>query len=301
MRTYIFDTTGNFIQKDITRSEVVSMFNVNVRDLRPILIKKQVTTLFRRNDALIVNIRDIKIILDDRKALLFFENENQEARIVEFFQSKGQDALANTTFELFMIEQAFGYVFQKITHKFSTIKKLLDKTLKKLSEKPTDEYFEELLNLKRKIGKIETQMENIEELLQELLEPENISELALQKTTTDKQLDEIESVIENLYEQSEMINENIDEINENLEDTQQILTLKIGTRRNTIIRFDLIVSFVAAVFGFLAVITGFYGMNIRNHAEQNDNAFLIIALLLVLILIGAIISAWLYLRKNKIL
>jgi Mg2+ and Co2+ transporter CorA len=133
------------------------------------------------------------------------------------------------------------------------------------------------------------------------LEPENISELALQKTTTDKQLDEIESVIENLYEQSEMINENIDEINENLEDTQQILTLKIGTRRNTIIRFDLIVSFVAAVFGFLAVITGLYGMNIQNHAEQNENAFLIIALLLVLILIGAIISAWLYLRKNKIL
>lgn len=301
MRTYIFDTTGNFIQKDVTRHEIVSMFDVNVRDLRPILIKKQVTTLFRRHDALIVNIKDIKMILDDRKALLFFENENQEARVVEFFQSKGQDALKNTTFELFMIEQAFGYVFQKITYKFSTIEKLLDKTLKKLSEKPTDEYFEELLNLKRKIGKIETQMENIEELLQELLEPENISELALQKKAKAKQIDEIESVIESLYEQAEMINENIDEINENLDDTQQILTLKIATKRNTIIRFDLIVSFVAAVFGLLAVITGLYGMNLKNHAEQDDTAFMMVSGLLIFILVGAIVSAWLYLRRNKIL
>lgn len=301
MRTYIFDTTGNFSQKDVTRNEIMAMFDVKVRDLRPILIKKQVTTLFRRQDALVVNIKDIKMILDDRKALLFFEHENQEARVVEFFQSKGKDALKNTTFELFMIEQAFGYVFQKITYKFSTIEKLLDKTLKKLSEKPTDEYFEELLNLKRKIGKIETQMENIEELLQETLEPENISELVLQETTTDDQLDEIESVIESLYEQAEMINEDIDEINENLDDTQQILTLKIATKRNAIIRFDLIVSFVAAVFGLLAVITGVYGMNLKNNAEQDETAFLLVLSLLGLILIGAIASAWLYLRKNKIL
>jgi Mg2+ and Co2+ transporter CorA len=301
MKTFIFDTTGNFIQKDISRNEVMSMFDVNVRDLRPILIKKQMTTLFRRNKALIVNIRDVKMILDDRKALLFFENENQERPVVEFFKNKAKDALQNTTFELFMIEQAFGYVFQKITYTFNTIEKLLEKTLKKLSEKPTDEYFEELLNLKRKIGKIETQMENIEELLQETLEPENISELALQETSTEEHLDEIESVIESLYEQAEMINENIDEINENLDDTQQILTLKIATRRNTIIRFDLIVSFVAAVFGLLAVIVGLYGMNLRNHAETDDSAFLLVSIMLFIILISAVISAVMYLRKNKIL
>lgn len=301
MKTYIFDTTGNFSPKDVGRNDIISMFSVNVRDLRPILIKKQVTTLFRRNEALIVNIRDIKMILDSRKALLFFENENQENHVIEFFESRNKEALQNTTFEMFMIEQTFGYVFEKITYKFSTIEKLLDKTLKKLSEKPTDEYFEELLNLKRKIGKIETQISSIEELLQETLEPENISELALEPFPNDKHLDEIESVIESLYEQAEMINENINELNENLDDTQQILTLKIAAKRNTIIRFDLIISFVTAVFGFLAVVVGLYGMNLKNHLEDDSMAFVLVAVGLFLTLFTCVFGAWIYLRRNKIL
>ena len=301
MRTYIFDLKGNTTQRDVTRAEMVDMFAVNVRDLRPILIKKQVTTMFRRGQSIIVNIQDIKMVLDAEKALLFFEHENQESQVLNFFKKRITAGLNDTAFELFMIEQAFGYIFGKLKNQFNAIGKVAEKTMRKLSDRPTDEYLEQLLVLKKKIGKIENQMEHIQDVLQEALEEENIPELCLKSDPQDQDLEQVESVIESLYEQAEMLNENIDELNENLDDSQEILLLKIANKRNTIIKFDLIVSFVAAVFGFLAVVVGLYGMNLKNHMETDETAFYYVLGGLVLVLLLAIGAAWRYLSNNKII
>lgn len=301
MKTYLIEKKGTFEKKQVERDEILKMFHVHTRDLRPILSQKQVATILRRDKAIVVNIHDIKIILNKSKALLFCASETKEEKIVDFFTKKMEAYVGIMPFELYLIDKAFYFMFKKVNEKFETLFKQSQQTIKKLSEKPTDEYLEKLLSLKKRIGKIDSQMNEFEGLLSEFLEEENVDELSFKKSPTEKEQNEIESVIENLFEQAEQINHAINELSENVDDSQEILSLKIANKRNTIIRLDLIISFVAATFGFLAVITGLYGMNLKNNLESDDKAFMFVLAGMGFTFFVAVIAMVGYFRKNKIL
>lgn len=301
MKTYLIDKKGTIEKTQVARSEILEMFNVHTRDLRPILSQKQVATILRRDKAIVVNIHDIKIILSKSKALLFCASETKEQKIVDFFTKKMNRYEGIMPFELYLIDKAFFYMFKKVNDKFDNLLRQAQTTIKKLSEKPTDEYLEKLLSLKKRIGKIDNQMNEFEELLSEFLEEENVAELSFKKSPTEKELNEIESVIENLFEQAEQINHAIDELSENVDDSQDILSLKIANKRNTIIRLDLIISFIASIFGFLAVVTGLYGMNLKNHLETDSEAFFLVLAGMMFVLLISLVGMLIYFRRNKIL
>ena len=303
MRTYeIKNKKGSDLEPiEIEKTNILKLFGVHSRDLRPIVSHRQIATIFRRDKAIIVNINDIKIILDKNQALFFCDAEQKQEKIAQFFREKMNEYEKKLQFELYLIDKAFSYMFTQATDQFEAIRKQTQTTIKKLSIRPTDEYLEKLLLLKKRLNKLENHVEEYEKILAEFLEEENLPQLLLSAKPTEKKIDEVESVIENLAEQAEQINHQIDELSDNLDDSQEILSLKIANKRNTIIRFDLMVSFVAAIFGFMAVIVGLYGMNIRNNLEDDHTAFVTVATGLLIMLVLALVVMWAYFRRNKIL
>jgi len=69
--------------------------------------------------------------------------------------------------------------------------------------------------------------------------------------------------------------------------------------RNTIIKFDLLVSTATGVLALLAVVTGLYGMNLKNNLEQNSQAFenVTISLIFIFFLGLGLLIAWLKRKK----
>ena len=103
--------------------------------------------------------------------------------------------------------------------------------------------------MKKKVGKIQTEIDSYDEILNEFLnDDENLVDLRFLKTLSQDHLEEVESVVENLSQQVEQISNQVAEIEENLDDNQEILSLKIANKRNTIIRFDLVISFITTIF-----------------------------------------------------
>ena len=86
-----------------------------------------------------------------------------------------------------------------------------------------------------------------------------------------------------------------------IDDTQEVLTLKMDQTRNIIIRFNLLIASTAVIFAFLAVIVGLFGMNIRNALEESHSAFIFMTIALVVAAILFGLMLWGYLKRKRIL
>ena len=140
----------------------------------------------------------------------------------------------------------------------------------------------------------------LNELLDEILDDnEEISDMYLGKAP--KETDDLESILENVVEQLEDTSNRIDELDENIDDTQEILILKLSSRRNKIIQTDLILTSMTAVLAFLAVVTGVFGMNVLNKVETRFDIFLWIlgGLCLLSIISGIVLRHCM--KKQKIM
>lgn len=301
MNVFLIEKKGVFKSLEISRPEILEKFEVYTRDLRPILSQKQVSTVSRRKKALIVNLNNVKLLIGRNEAILFVNTGKSFVKLREFLENKMQDYKGILPFELFLLDKAFFFVLGQLRDQLQKVEKEAQRVESGLSDNPTDEYLERLLSLKKRVGKIHTEIESYDEILNEFLdEDENLADLRFLKNPTADQLEEVESVVENLSQQVEQTSNQIEEIVENLEDNQEILSLKIANKRNTIIRFDLVISFITTIFSFLAVVVGLYGMNVRNGKEESPETFWYILFFLVIVTLLSIAVMIYNFRKKRI-
>ncbi len=273
MRCLEIDQNGKSLEKTIVRRELVQEFDLNWRDLRPIFSLRQMPTIARRGKALVINFRSVKLIVGKAHVLVFnIDSEKISAefvsQLVERIIAREEDVL----FEHAVLEAALVYMLKKTVANFDKAQILVERILALLKTQHHDDIFEKLLTAKKKLSKLGKNTRELSEILDEILdEDEEMADLYLAKKP--KNIDEVESILENAIEQLEDIGNRLEELDDNIDDTQEILTLKLSSRRNKIIQVDLVLTSVTAVFAFLAVITGLFGMNIMNKIENSHAAF----------------------------
>ena len=298
MKSVIIDNRGNIDEKDFDRKDLINKFKIHLRDLRPIFLMKQVSTIIRRGNCLIVNLRSTRLLISQEKVYVFgFSQKINKELINEFVREIKSDE--NILFELKVLSAGLKFSLANLIARFESIERLSQKILEKLNKSLKDQDFEKLLSIKKQLSHLSNNIKEISEAIEEILEDENIYDLFLQKKP--KEIDEAESILEDYLEQIEDVTNRVDELNENIDDTQEILTLKLSNRRNRIIRFDLLVSAITAIFGMLGIIVGLYGVNLTNHLELNPHAFLVLALFIgfLLIFCGGLIL--IYLKRKDLI
>jgi len=302
MKSLLVDHKGAISEVDVTRGELIKAFDVHLRDLRPVISMKQVITFFRRGKGIVLNFRAVKILIGKNKVYVFnTENQNIAEKFVPQLSQKITAREKQAPFEFAVLEQAFAYMADKIQEKVLKIEESSQRIFRKLNVELKNETFEQLLTLKKKLSQLRTNAKEMEEAIEEILEEDEALESLCLSGRKKALAEEVESILENALEQTENIAHNIRELEDGIDDTQEILTLKIATLRNTIIKFDLIISVLTGLFTFLAVIVGLYGMNIKNNLETSHEAFkgVVVALFLSFVVLWGCIY-W-YLKRKKVL
>merc|ERR1719277_411521 len=70
-----------------------------------------------------------------------------------------------------------------------------------------------------------------------------------------------------------------------IEDTDQFISAHLDSVRNEIIKLSLFIEVGGLIMGFGAVVSGIFGMNLKNHVEEAPWAFLIVCTSIVVAMI----------------
>ncbi len=291
---------------ELNRKELIKKFNIHSRDLRPVWLIGQVGTLFTRKNILIINLGLIKLLIATKKVLVFnCDNTDIQKKFIPYLSEKLENDKGTVDFEIKVLDAVFAYKLEKLNKEIAPLKRKIDKTLSALDENPNDRLLGDLLLLKKQLSRFQiTVTENAEASLEVLEEDETLAEFCISQNERDEEIidfDEMESVLDSFSEQIEQISYQLTDMKENIDDTQEIFSLKLHTRRNSIIRIDLLVTVITGILSLLAVITGFYGMNIKNNLENNANAFAFMALAFGLLFFVILLIFWWNLRRKSIL
>lgn len=306
MKTVEIDITGKRNTHEVSRKALVERLDIPFRDLRPIFSISQVATIFARGRGVVMNLGVIKMLItNDRVWIGNLDNEEVTKIIVPGLVKAIKTDSAGVDFELRVIEFALNHKLNKMKRTLEELEKTLNRMLKRVAAHYDDESLEKLLLLKKKLSRFEIILkENEGAALEVLDDDEELSDLCVtQKVKSQKKTDfeEAESILESFTEQLERLSYRLEHMKENIDDTQEIVALKLQNRRNHIIRYDLLATLITALFSLLAVVTGLYGMNIRNNLEQSNFAFWAIALSFIAVFILFILLVRWYLKRRNIL
>lgn len=288
------DDLGKGTERTIVRRDLSQQFDLHVRDLRPISSLRQMPTIVRRGKCLVINFRSVKLIVGKDQVFVFnAESEKIAEDFVPVLIERIITREENARFEHIVLDAALTHMLGKTLDNFEKAQRLVEKVLSLLRTQQHDEIFEKLLAAKKKLSKLAKNTRELNEILDEILDDnEEISDMYLGKAP--KETDDLESILENVVEQLEDTSNRIDELDENIDDTQEILVLKLSSRRNKIIQIDLIFTSITATLAFLAVVTGFFGMNILNKVETRFDVLLWVlgGLFLFSIFSGVFLRRW---------
>lgn len=309
MEVYQINNTGKNTLKEMNKKSISEKFNMHTRDLRPVLLPYQLFTISVRGEGILVNLGMIKMIIGVQEVYLFnTKNEKVIRKFTEILAKilKNEKNITDENenhsipFEFLILEAGFLFILEKISGHFEHFEKRLEKLLEELSKNPTQISFEKLLQKKKEISRLEKSAQEIQNALDEVLvDEEEIEELWISKAKqNDFEEDDVESILENLLEQVTEISHKIVEKKENIDDTQEIVTLKMASIRNTIIQYDLILSALTGILAVGTLISGFYGMNVVNPHTNTEGAFSLI-IGIVLFFSITLLGLFLVLIKKK--
>ncbi len=305
MKMFKIIPTGEVSLVDVSKKTLAEEFNMHTRDFRPIFLpRRQLYTISIRGDGLIVNLGKIKLCIGNNSA--YFVLLNDEKRDLAFSthltnkikNKKLEDA--HIPFEFMILEAAFEFVLSKVQKHFISFESRLARVLSQVSEFPTEENFEKLLLIKKEILSIEKVTQELQDTLTELLnDDEAIDELVL--ANKDFEEDDLESILDNILEQVIEISHDIYKEKENIDDTQEIVTMKMATIRNAVIQVDLLVSVSMLILAFGTLITGFFGMNLQNSFENYAFGFWFVVFAVVVLSVILGLLFWKFLKQKYIL
>ena len=197
MQALEISATGQLQEKDISRKDLIHIFHIHQRDLRPVFSSRQSATIARRGNCLIVNLRRVRMIIGEDRVFLFNVSDPLviEKLIPQLVKSlQKQEELLPFSFDI--LEGALEFTFQRIQHQFEELACVGERILKKLEKEPQDEIFAQLLSLKKQLSRVEMDATELEELLIEILkDDEELQDFYFSKKV--RNTEEIESILEN--------------------------------------------------------------------------------------------------------
>lgn len=306
MKMHYINTSGDISHVSVSKRVLAADFDMHTRDLRPVFLLRQLFTISVRGNAIILNLGEVKLCIGQSDAYFFpMANEKREMefsdKIREKIQNKDMED-HHIPFEFLILEVGFEFVLNNITSHFASFEKRLHRLLVKISETPSQKNFEKLLSLKKELARLAKVSQELQDAVNEVLDDEEeLSSILLSNVHTEHfEEEDVESILENILEQIMEVSHKITQEKENIDDTQEIVTLKMATIRNTIIQLDLVASIGTSILAFGTLITGFYGMNIANGIEGSLLGFFIIVLGILFVSFIAFYLFFRFIKQRKI-
>lgn len=296
---------GGVEELNINKKKMAEMFDLNIRDLRPVFSILQVSTFLPRKNVLVLNLGRYKAVISKDNAF-FMVHDSKSINVVEKFlkkvSSKLKEGESGEIFYLYILEkildEKYFEIKEKNIHMMSEANSVLGKIRKSFNEKD----LEPLVMIKKRVLRNESKLAEILSAIKEVLDDEeNFSELISLGDDYRINSFEAESILENFLEELEDEIGNLFQVKETLDHGQEIIDLTLSIRRTKIGRIDLFATITTLIMGVLAVVVGLYGTNLKNHFEGSDYAFNILSLSLILFVILSGLFSIIYLKKKKII
>ncbi len=306
MKMFEISTNGGIVEQVVNKKNLAKEFDMHSRDLRPILFLRQLFTISVRGNGIVVNLGEVKLCIGQEKAYFFpMKNEKRQREFSTLIKEKIQNKSSedhHIPFEFLILEVGFEFISKKISNRFNEFNKKLNTLLNQSSDNPTQEYFEELLRMKKELLRQEKQTQELQDALNEILEDDDeISDILLAEEKNEHfEEEDVESILENMLEPIMELSHKIYQQKENIDDMQEIITLKMANIRNIMMQLDLLATVGTAILAIGTLIAGFYGMNVENSFESSFSAFLIIVLGVLFASLISFFFFFKFLKKKKI-
>jgi len=304
MRVYKILADGTSKNRDISRQELLSKFNLHQRDLRPLILLNQTPTILTRPKCYIVNLGFLRLVIGGDTAYVFNVDHRYVAdHFMEDLTTRFENRSKHTQsrFEFIVLESALHVKMDKVMRDYTHLAEEIEASFEQLTAALSNDGLEKLLSQKKRLSRLETNVQQLQSLLHDILDDdEELQDFMLSSSSTEAE-DEIEFIIEHYDEQVDHVLNKIFDLKENIEDTQSIINLKMSSLRNSLIRLDLFFTIFAAAIALPTLIAGIFGMNITNSLEHNYDAFIVICLVTLCIVMTVIAAAFFHIKKKKII
>ena len=216
----------------------------------------------------------------------FKSSEKEYIKLIGDSQMR-KDDVTNLDFEHIVLEYALENVVQKFKRHLQIIKPSLEMLLQQIELNPETNGLRRLLAVKKSLTEFALKVEHVKKVIRNILaKDEDMINLYL--TKSDRKVgehEEIELLLSSYSADLEEIETEIKIFIDMIEDTDQFISAHLDSVRNEIIKMSLYIEIGALAMGFGAVISGIFGMNLKNPLEENAYAFNTVILIIVLTMI----------------
>ena len=221
-----------------------------------------------KDECLILNV-------EDNAAQIYVEGLKDQFKCTGQDSKRNMDEVTLLDFEHVILEFALENVVQKFRRHLLTVRPALGELLQHIEQSPKSNSLRKLLPVKKSLIEFEQKVESVKNILKTILS-KGEDMVGLYLTDCERSVgehEEIEMLLRSYLAHLEGIGMEMKIMLEMIEDTDQYVSVHLDTVRNEMIKMGIFLEIGSLVMGFGAVISGIFGMNLKNYMEENDSAF----------------------------
>ena len=305
---------GNFQHQTMEKENFLALladYQFHLRD-RTMILKlgevrktKQPSLLLRPSSkCFIFDVQNIQILCSSEKCLIFNPNDkatqnftknlhqkftgtDNSEEFQEFSEMKVLKLLKKDSnqehyqnFEHVVLETALEHVVKKFRRHFSIIKPALEMLLQQTEENPVTSALKKLLAVKNSLAQFDKSLGHTIKIIDNLLSNEK-ELLDLYLSDSGKNQNDLEELLEAYHAELDEIETENKILEDRIEDTEQFISAHMDSIRNEILKISLFLDVGSFIWGFGAVVSGLFGMNLTNHIEDDKKAFSMVCISLL--------------------
>merc|ERR1712012_1349277 len=197
------------------------------------------------------------------------------------YQKNAQDR----NFELLVLEAALDHVVRKFGRHLQIIKPSVEMILQQIEANPETNGLKRLLAVKKSFSEFEQKVEHYAKILRNILaDDEDMTSLHLSNSEEGNHED-VELLLGSYSADLDEIETEIKIFIDMIEDTDQFISAHLDSVRNEIIKLSLFIEIGGLIMGVGAVVSGIFGMNLKNTLEEHPYAFILVCVGLVFVML----------------
>jgi len=305
----IIDAYGCLESKTLNKNSIVKLTHLNSRDIR-VHLPNQPPGLFIGDHCIVINIFYVKvIIMYDRIIIYELDGNPQMQALTNQIKERTSKELkeAGIPYEFFMFEMIFADICQSIQQQYQNLKGNCEPLLHDLLNFPTQKKSRELLPIKNDLKKLEVAVKNIYDSLDDLLENSNdmknmylTNKRSKSKNSEDQDHSDVEDLLETYYFEISKVLDKLNIMENNINETDDTVLMMLDISRNRIMISDMWINFLTLVISFGTYVAGLFGMNLKNHHEQDQYTMIIVSSVLSAFILIASVGFYFRVKNVKV-
>lgn len=320
----------------IIKDQLAKELKLPLRDLRIIDVSfpnQMQTSLTARPTAILLSLERIKIVIKSNEALVFDIEKPETSEFLSYLQQQktlldsGEGDINSKNFELWILESALHVMCSNLFKQVNEITPAVTTALRHLQAESRgigvlETQMDALLPLKNRLDELKMRIRDIKRAIDDVLEDDDHmiminslqslekpkSELPRNELEADTSTDElpsgdginVEMLLENYLMQLDWIEADVDDQIDEVRNTEENVILQLDLLRNRFLKFELMLSLSSIIISSGALVTGIYGMNLKNGFELSLPAFRFVTSSIILGMCVAFLAAATFGKRHKL-